>query len=60
MCSGLFVFSFESMEVVLQVLGVASLLVAPEVGVVSTLGVLEDGETSFISPSGLPPVLWPG
>ena len=48
-CPGPFVFSFESVEVVPQVLGVASLLVAPWAGVVSTLGVLKDGEASSVS-----------
>ena len=57
MCSGLSVSLFESVEAVLQVLvGVASLLVAPKVGVVSTLGVLKNGlvEAFSVSPSELP------
>ena len=37
-----------------QVLGLASLPAAPEVGVVSTFGVLEDGEASSVSLSELP------
>ena len=60
MCLGSFDFSFESVEVVPQVVGVALLLVAPKVGVVSTLGVLEDGKASSVSPSELPPALWSG
>ena len=60
MCPGPFVSSFESVEVVPKVLGVASLLVAPLVGVVSTLGVLEGGEASSVSPSELPPPVRPG
>ena len=58
MCHGRFVSSFESVGAVPQVLGVASLLMAPYVGVVSTLGVLEDGEASSVSLSELPPALW--
>ena len=39
-------------------LGVVSLLAAPEVEVVSNLGMLEDGEASSVSLSELPPALW--
>ena len=59
-CSGPFVSSFESVGVVPQVLGVASLLAMAEVGIVSTLGVLGDSETSCVSLSELPPALWSG
>ena len=57
MCPSSFVSSFESVEVVPQVLGVACLLVPPYVEVISTLGVLEDGEAFSVSPSELPPAL---
>ena len=60
MCPGPFVFSFESVEVVPHVLGLASLLVAPYVGVVSTPGELEDGEASSVFPSELSPAPWSG
>ena len=55
---GPFVSSFESVEAVTQVLvRVASPLEAPWVGVVSILGVLENGEAFSVSPYELPPAL---
>ena len=50
--------SFESVEVVPQVMRVVSLLVTPWVEAVSTLGELEGGEAPFLSLSELPPALW--
>ena len=57
-CPGPFVASFEFVGAMLQVLGVASLLATPEVGVVSNLGMLEGGKVSSVSLSELPPPLW--
>ena len=41
-------------------LGLVLFPVAPYVGVISSVGVLEDGGVSSVSPSELPPVLWLG
>ena len=59
-CLGPFASSLASVDAVPRMLGLTSLLAAPGVGVVLTLGVLEDGEGSFIFLSELPPPVCPG
>ena len=57
-CPDPFVSSFGSVGAVPQVFGVASLLVTPEVWVVSNRGMFEGGEASPVFLSELPPALW--
>ena len=57
-CPGPFVSLFGSVGAVPQVLGVASLLVTPELWIVSNRGMFEGGEASSVSLSELPPALW--
>ena len=57
---GSFASSLGSVGAVTQVLGLASLLAAPEVGVISTVGVLEGGEASSVSLFELSPPVCPG